>query len=68
MLIRLLQAFDTITLVPEAQPPESRPPASWKRASGAQATDKIWPKSHLTLYSHMGLWLNMGEAQYKDTV
>ncbi|KAF8510916.1 cytochrome P450 [Gautieria morchelliformis] len=62
MLIRLLQAFDTITLAPEAQPAESHPPASWKQTSGTQATTKIWPKVHLTLYSYMGLWLRMGEA------
>jgi hypothetical protein len=68
MLIRLLQAFDSITLVPEAQPPESRPPASWKTAPGTQATDKLWPKCHLTLYAHMGLWLKMGEATHVDTV
>ena len=68
MLIRLLQAFDTITLAQDAQPPESRPLASWRQASGTQSTDKLWPKSHLTLYSHMGLWLRMGEAHHKDTV
>jgi hypothetical protein len=62
MLIRLLQAFDTITLASEAQPPESHPPASWKKASGTQATTRIWPKVHLTLYSYMGLWLKMGAA------
>jgi len=63
MLIRLLQNFDSITLTPDAQPPESRPPESWKAASGTQATEKLWPKSHLTLYSYMGLWLKMGEAK-----
>ncbi|KAF8590882.1 cytochrome P450 [Ramaria rubella] len=68
MLIRLLQAFDTITLDSRAQPPDSRPPASWKLASGTQATDKIWPKSHLTLYAYKGLWLRMGEAEHTDTV
>ena len=68
MLIRLLQAFDTISLVPDAQPPESRPPASWKRASGTQSLDKIWPKMHLTLYSHMGLWLKMEQAHNMNTV
>lgn len=68
MLIRLLQAFDSITLVPDAQPPESRPPASWKQVQGTQGTDSIWPKAHLTLYSHMGLWLKMTEAQYTATV
>ena len=68
MVIRLLQAFDTITLVSEAQPPESRPPASWKQVPGTQGRDEVWPKSHLTLYSYMGLWLKMGEAHYADTV
>ncbi|KAF8522392.1 hypothetical protein JB92DRAFT_2706615, partial [Gautieria morchelliformis] len=62
MLIHLLQAFDTTTLAPEVQPAESHPLASWKQASGTQATTKIWPKVHLTLYSYMGLWLRMGKA------
>ncbi|KAF8585531.1 cytochrome P450 [Ramaria rubella] len=63
MLIRLLQAFDTIILDFSAQPPESRPPTSWKRATGTQVRDQIWPKSHVTLYAHMGVWLKMREAQ-----
>jgi hypothetical protein len=68
MIIRLLQTFDTITLAPDAQPPESRPPASWKQVPGTQGRDKLWPKAHLTLYSYMGLWLKMGVAQYTDKV
>jgi len=67
MLVRLLQAFDSITLATDAQPPESLPPAAWKLAPGRQGKEKIWPKSHLTLYSHKGLWLKMGEAQHADT-
>ena len=68
MIIRLLQAFDTITLMPDAQFPQSRPPATWKEAEGTQATDKVWPKCHLTLYSYMGLWLKMREATCVDKV
>jgi hypothetical protein len=68
MLVRLLQAFDTITLAPDAQPLESHPAANWKSDSGRQPREKVWPKSHLTLYSYKGLWLKMGEAPYTDTV
>jgi len=67
MLVRLLQAFDSITLAPEAQPLDSHAPASWKSAPGRQAAEKLRPKAHLTLYLHKGLWLRMGEAQYEDT-
>ncbi|KAF8585530.1 cytochrome P450 monooxygenase pc-3 [Ramaria rubella] len=67
MLIRLVQAFDTITLDSEAQPPDSRPPSKWKIVPGTQGTEKVWPKMHLTLYAHKGLWLRMREAQ-TDTV
>jgi hypothetical protein len=68
MLVRLLQAFGTITLAPDAQPLDSQAPASWKLVPGRQAAEKLWPKSHLTLYLHKGLWLKMGEAQYTETV
>lgn len=53
MLVRLLQNFDRIDLAPDAQPRDSLPPASWAKASGRKATQKFWPKSHLTMYSHV---------------
>ncbi|KIJ32051.1 hypothetical protein M422DRAFT_783590 [Sphaerobolus stellatus SS14] len=68
LLIRLLQTFDNITLDLNAQPPASRAPESWKLAEGTQSQEKIIAKCHLTLYSHMGLWVKMHEAQHTDTV
>ncbi|KAF8523080.1 cytochrome P450 monooxygenase pc-3 [Hysterangium stoloniferum] len=68
MLIRLLQAFDVITLAGDAQPPESRPPKSWKFKPGTQGTDEVWAKSHLTLYAYKGLWLKMRSAQQTNSV
>ncbi|KAF8499905.1 cytochrome P450 [Hysterangium stoloniferum] len=61
MLVRILQSFDSIALIPEAQPPLSRPKSTWT------GKEKICPKSHLTLYSDMGLWLTMAEAVSTDT-
>ncbi|GJJ08805.1 hypothetical protein Clacol_003024 [Clathrus columnatus] len=55
----LLQEFDSIELDSDAQPPESRPLAKWKGSPGTKGTDKLWPKSHLTLYSYKGVWMRM---------
>ncbi|KZV72290.1 cytochrome P450 [Peniophora sp. CONT] len=61
-LVRLMQAFDSITLARDVQPKETLPPASWAQAPGRQAMEKIIPKQHLTMYSHGGLWVRMGAA------
>lgn len=61
MLIRLFQAFDSITLDSTAQPAYSHPPPEWKRAEGSRkAKETIWPKTHLTLYSNVGYLLVLG--------
>ena len=57
MLIRLLQAFDGFELAPDAQPPDSLPPPEWKNAPGRQAKERFFPKTHLTMYSHVSLRL-----------
>ncbi|ETW83746.1 cytochrome P450 monooxygenase 11 [Heterobasidion irregulare TC 32-1] len=62
MLIRLLQHFDSMSLDGSAQPPETRPPAEWKTKEGRSATEQFFPKLHLTMYSHGGLWVRMREA------
>lgn len=59
--MRLLQVFDTITLDLDAQPPDSRPPP-WKWGLEMERDEKIWMKSHLTLYAYKGLWLKMKRA------
>ncbi|KAH0833049.1 cytochrome P450 [Lanmaoa asiatica] len=62
ILIRLLQQFDTISLALDAQAPETLPPAAWADAEGRKATEKIFPKLHLTMYAHGGLWVRMTEV------
>jgi len=62
MLIRLLQTFDAVELDLDAQPAENRPPADWRTAPGRQAMERIFPKSHLTMYSQGGLWMKLHEA------
>ncbi|QRV75544.1 cytochrome P450 family protein [Ceratobasidium sp. AG-Ba] len=64
-LVRLLQKFEAITLVPEAQPIGTLPPPEWKGAPGRKGFEKIWPSYHLTqsckvnlpisFYLHAGL-------------
>ncbi|CAE6488372.1 unnamed protein product [Rhizoctonia solani] len=61
-LTRLLQRVGKISLAPDAQPRESHPPAAWAQGPGRRATEKIWPKAHLTLYSHGGLWVRVEAA------
>ncbi|PCH37761.1 cytochrome P450 monooxygenase pc-2 [Wolfiporia cocos MD-104 SS10] len=62
-LIKLLQHFSAMELVPEASPPAARPPAEWAREPGRKGIERFWPKSHLTLYSRGGLWVKMTEAE-----
>ncbi|KIM86025.1 hypothetical protein PILCRDRAFT_816571 [Piloderma croceum F 1598] len=64
MLIRILQNFSSIQLDPASQPPETRVPRSWATAKGRKAIEKVWPKTHLTMYAHGGLWVKMEEASY----
>ena len=53
MLIRVLQSFDAVVLDEDAQPEDSRPPAWWKQLEGRPASEKLMPRSHLTLYAHV---------------
>jgi len=50
-LIRLLQSFSKVSLALDAQPASSLP--IWP------GREKIWMKSHLTLYCAGGLWVRM---------
>ncbi|KAK7038469.1 cytochrome P450 [Favolaschia claudopus] len=69
-LVRLLQAFSTISLDLNAQPAFARPPTSWQvdDESGWKASEKVRPRSHFTLFIHGGLWVKMEEAQSGDDV
>lgn len=66
-LIRFLQAFEKVELAPEAQEPGTRPPsAKWAAAAGEKeraGREKFWPRAHLTLYSHGGLWVRLANAE-----
>ncbi|CAE6385525.1 unnamed protein product [Rhizoctonia solani] len=61
-LSRLLQRVETFELVPEAYPAVTLPPPEWKNGEGRKVYEKIWPKSHLTIYCNGGLWVRMKEA------
>ncbi|KAI1789057.1 cytochrome P450 [Ganoderma leucocontextum] len=61
-LIRLLQHFSHIELDLRAQPPDARPPPEWVNDEGHRGKEKIFPKTHLTLYVLGGLWVKMTEA------
>ncbi|KAG6830203.1 hypothetical protein H0H92_001790 [Tricholoma furcatifolium] len=54
------QSFSSITLAPEAQPPESLPPAEWAGAHGTKG-DSVRPKTYLTMSIYGGCWVRMEE-------
>ncbi|KAF8153753.1 cytochrome P450 monooxygenase pc-1 [Crassisporium funariophilum] len=62
MIIRLMQNFTSVELDIHAAPPESRPPKEWAQAEGRKAIEKLFPKMHLTMYTHGGLWVKMQES------
>ncbi|CAE6496722.1 unnamed protein product [Rhizoctonia solani] len=61
-LSRLLQRVESFELVPEAHPEGTLPPPEWKNGEGRKVYEKVWPKSHLTIYCNGGLWVRMKEA------
>ncbi|KZT09730.1 cytochrome P450 monooxygenase pc-3 [Laetiporus sulphureus 93-53] len=61
-LIKLLQRFSVMELVPEAAPQDSLPPREWAGLPGRKGVEKVWPKTHLTLYANGGLWVRMTET------
>ncbi|KAH9950984.1 cytochrome P450 [Amylocystis lapponica] len=65
-LIRLLQHFSEMKLVPGAQPPGTLPPAEWAGSPGRKGVERFWPGLHLTMYSRGGLWLKMSEATHEE--
>ncbi|OCH88145.1 cytochrome P450 [Obba rivulosa] len=62
MLVRLLQQFEFVELAPEANP-DALPPQSVRESAGrailSDGQEKVWLKSHLTLYANHGLWVKM---------
>jgi hypothetical protein len=55
MIIRLLQNFTSVDLHLSSAPPEAHPPAAWAEASGRKGVEKLLPKMHLTMYTHVSL-------------
>lgn len=53
MIVRLLQAFDTLELDADAQPLDAMPPSEWKDKPGRRAVERIVPKAHLSLFVHV---------------
>lgn len=52
MLVRLLQQVSTIELAQDATP-ESIPPPAYKACPLHNGKEKVWLKSHLTLYANV---------------
>jgi len=61
IIARIAQAFKSITLDMDSNP-ESKPPAAWAMGNGRKAIEKIWVKSHITIYAKDGVWVKMEEA------
>lgn len=57
MVIRLLQAFTSVEHDLSSTPPEGHPPAEWAKATGRKATEKVFPKMHLTMYTNVSVKL-----------
>jgi hypothetical protein len=53
-LIRLLQAFSSISFAPDADP-GSLPPASWAAGEARRPIERVWLKTHLILHAHVSL-------------
>ena len=61
VIARIVQAFKSITLDMDSNP-EAKPPVAWAAAGGRKAIEKVWVKSHITLYAKGGVWVRMEEA------
>lgn len=63
MIARIAQAFEKIKFDMDSNP-EAKPPADWASATGRKATEKVWVRSHITLYANGGVWVKMEEANF----
>lgn len=52
MIVKLLQQFSTIELAQDAAP-ETIPPAGYTDCPIHNGKEKVWLKSHLTMYAHV---------------
>jgi hypothetical protein len=53
-LIRLLRTFSSISFAPDADPC-SLPPVSWATGEARRPIERVWLKTHLTLYANVSL-------------
>ena len=49
-LVRLVQSFEAIHLDMDSQEPVHRVREDWAACPGRKGKEKVWPKSHLTVY------------------
>ena len=56
-----MQVFKSIALDMDSNP-EAKPPVAWAVGSGRKAAEKVWVKTHITLYAKGGVWVKMEEA------
>ena len=61
IVARIAQAFKSITLDMDSNP-EAKPPAAWGVGNGRKAIEKVWVKTHVTLYAKGGVWVKMDET------
>ena len=61
VIARIAQAFEKIRLDMDANP-EAKPPADWASGTGRKGKEKVWVRSHVTLYANGGVWVKMEEA------
>jgi len=61
MIARIVRTFKSIALEMDSNP-EAKPPVTWATASGRKAVEKVWVKSHITLYAKGRVWVEMEEA------
>lgn len=64
MLARFMQAFSGAELCVEAMPKDAMPPQAWARVSATERkkVERIWPKSHLTLFVQVSRWMGLSLA------
>jgi len=61
IIARIAQSFKSITLDMGSNP-EAKPPHAWATADGRKAIERVWVKSHITIYAKGGVWVKMEEA------
>ena len=61
VIARIAQAFKEIRFDMDSNP-EAKPPADWAMGHGRKAMEKIWARSHVTIYADGGVWVRMEEA------